>query len=335
VIKDRPLYRSIVLHIRQKIRGNAETALISYNVADDDWSEIKRILTLHYADKRNLRTLEHQLGQMTQGAKTVDSFYSAVYSHFALIIRCLKNGNQSPEMTNVLVESYRDRALDVFIRGLNGDISILLIIRGPKNLQEAYNICLELQSVTSKTHVSYSNRIPSPHQGFRPVGTPRYPWGFQPNHPAPSNQIAVGYHHQGNPDVGRNPQHSQSYSPPRPAIKMESNQSGNSYRSNLSAQSHGNSSFKRSPSTSINLNPFRKAQRLYHLNAVPFPMGPVTTELDEKSNNDIYYDEPYHGSSANSPNYPLQADEKLRSDGEFANPDEINFMTDASLALHA
>jgi len=57
-------------------------------------------------------------------------------------------------------------------------------------------------------------------------------------------------------------------------------------------------------------------------------------ELDEKSNNDIYYDEPYHGSSANSPNYPLQADEKLRSGGEFANPDEINFMTDASLAFH-
>jgi len=70
VIKDRPLYRSIVLHIRQKIRENAETALISYNVADDDWSEIKCILTLHYADKRDLRTLEHQLGQMTQGAKT-------------------------------------------------------------------------------------------------------------------------------------------------------------------------------------------------------------------------------------------------------------------------
>jgi len=73
-------------------------------------------------------------------------------------------------MTNVLIESYRDRTLDVFIRGLNGDISKLLIIRGPKNLPKAFNICLELQSVTSKTHVSYSNRFPSPHQGFRTVG---------------------------------------------------------------------------------------------------------------------------------------------------------------------
>lgn len=91
IIKDRPIYRSIVLHIRQKIRGNAETALISYNVLDDDWHKIKRILTLHYADKRDLRTLEHQMGQISQGMKTVDAFYTAVNNHFALIVRSLKN----------------------------------------------------------------------------------------------------------------------------------------------------------------------------------------------------------------------------------------------------
>jgi len=88
--------------------------------------------------------------------------------------------------------------------------------------------------------------------------------------------------------------------------------SGNSYRYNLSAQSHGNSSFKRSPRTSSNLNPFSKAQGLYHLNAVSR----------------------YHGSSANFPNYPLQANDKLRSEGEFGNTDDKNFMTDASLAFH-
>ncbi|KAH8338620.1 hypothetical protein KR059_010395, partial [Drosophila kikkawai] len=62
IIKERPLYRSIVVSIRQKIRGNAETTLMSYNVTDDDWSEIKRVLALHYADKRDLRTLEYQMG---------------------------------------------------------------------------------------------------------------------------------------------------------------------------------------------------------------------------------------------------------------------------------
>jgi len=68
------------------------------------------------------------------------------------------------------------------------------------------------------------------------------------------------------------------------------------------------------------------------MNAVPPLMGPVTTGIDEKSNNDIYYDEPYHGSSANSPNYPLQANAKLRSEGEFASPDEINYYYDRCLS---
>jgi len=53
IIKERPLYRSIVVSIRQKIRGSAETTLLSYNVAEDDWPETKRVLMLHYADKRS------------------------------------------------------------------------------------------------------------------------------------------------------------------------------------------------------------------------------------------------------------------------------------------
>ncbi|KAH8404956.1 hypothetical protein KR222_010206, partial [Zaprionus bogoriensis] len=61
IVKEKPLYRSILLHIRQKIRGGADSALLSYNVPDDDWLEIKRVLALHYADKRDTRTLEYQL----------------------------------------------------------------------------------------------------------------------------------------------------------------------------------------------------------------------------------------------------------------------------------
>lgn len=205
---------------------------------------------------------------------------------------------------------------------LNGDISKLLIIRGPKTLPEAYAICLELQNVTSKAHVSYNNRFPSPHQAYRPPFVPRYPWGFQPN------QLADN---QASPQM-QQPSH--RFSTPRPAIKMESNQSGQSYRSNVSTQSHGNLSFKRSPSTSSSLNPFRKAQRLYHLNTVPSPLGPATREYDEKSNGETYYEEAYRGSAATLPNCPLQADDQLRPEGEFGNTDEINFMTDASLAFH-
>jgi len=105
IIKERPLYRSIVVSTRTKIRGSAETTLLSYNVAEDDWPETKRVLMLHYADKRDLRTLEYQMGQMTQGTKTIDAFYSGINAHFARIIRCLKNGNQNPEILSALVQS--------------------------------------------------------------------------------------------------------------------------------------------------------------------------------------------------------------------------------------
>jgi len=105
IIKERPLYRSIVVSIRQKIRGSAETTLLSYNVAEDDWAETKRVLMLHYADRRDLRTLEYQMGQMTQGTKTTDTFHSGINAHFALIIRCFKNGNQNPEILSALVET--------------------------------------------------------------------------------------------------------------------------------------------------------------------------------------------------------------------------------------
>ncbi|KAH8357013.1 hypothetical protein KR084_010629, partial [Drosophila pseudotakahashii] len=53
VIREKPLYRSVLIQIRQKIRGNADMALNAYNVRDDDWTEVKRVLTLHFADKRD------------------------------------------------------------------------------------------------------------------------------------------------------------------------------------------------------------------------------------------------------------------------------------------
>jgi len=42
-------------------------ALNTYTVRDDDWTEIKRVLALHFADKRDVGTLEYEITQMTQG----------------------------------------------------------------------------------------------------------------------------------------------------------------------------------------------------------------------------------------------------------------------------
>jgi len=133
-------------------------------------------------------------------------------------------------------------------------------------------------------------------------------------------------------DSNRAPQYQHRYPSPRPAIKMESNQSGQSYRSNQSAQ--GSMGFKRSPSTSSNLNPFRKSQRLYHLNAVPSPNDPGTVQFDGKSNDELYYEEACPRDETTSGDCPSQPNDQLISEEAFGNTDEVNFMTDASLAFH-
>uniref|UniRef100_W8C819 Retrovirus-related Gag polyprotein from transposon opus n=1 Tax=Ceratitis capitata TaxID=7213 RepID=W8C819_CERCA len=90
VVQGKPLYRAILQHVRQKVRGAADAALVSYNIFDNSWSKIKECLSLHYADKRDIRTLEHQLHQLQQKGSKIDEFYAAVNHQFSLIINKIK-----------------------------------------------------------------------------------------------------------------------------------------------------------------------------------------------------------------------------------------------------
>lgn len=147
IVRTKPIYRAILQSIRHKIRGRADSALISYNIFDNDWPSIKKCLSLHYADKRDLRTLEYQLGNLVQRNATIDQFYANVNHQFSLIVNKIKTEDYAPETISVLIETYRNRALDVFIRGLNGDLSKMLMIQRPSTLPEAYSSCLEIQNL--------------------------------------------------------------------------------------------------------------------------------------------------------------------------------------------
>ena len=156
IVRDKPIYRAIIQSVRQKVTGAADTALVSYNVFDSDWTEIKRILSLHYADKRDIQTLEHQLNQLSQGSSSVDEFYSTVNHQLSLIINKLKTESHSEETIKALVGTYRNRALDIFIRGLKPELSRMIIIQRPGTLPEAYSACLELQNLTMRNNIIYS-----------------------------------------------------------------------------------------------------------------------------------------------------------------------------------
>lgn len=85
---------------------------------------------------------------------------------FALIINKLKTENYSQETVRVLIDTYRNRALDVFIRGLNGDLSKMLLVQRPKTLSEAYSRCLEIQNTNLRNYTvhtpRFNNRIVAP-----------------------------------------------------------------------------------------------------------------------------------------------------------------------------
>lgn len=159
IVKDKPIYRAILQNIRQRIRGQANSALISYNIFDGSWDTIKECLSLHYADKRDLRTLEHQMNNLMQANLSIEKFYAMVNNHFSLIVNKIKIENYSSETVNALIETYRNRALDVFMRGLRGDLSKMLFIQRPQTLPEAYAACIELQNLNFRNTLIHKKSV--------------------------------------------------------------------------------------------------------------------------------------------------------------------------------
>lgn len=267
IVRSKPLYRAILQHIRQKIRGKADSALVSYNVFDNDWTEIKKILSLHYADKRDIRTLEHQLNQLKQGSLRVDDFYANVNHQFSLIINKIRTDTYSVETANALIGTYRDRALDVFVRGLSGDLSRLLMIQKPKSLPEAYTTCLDMQNINlrnSSVHVQAPNTVSAPVS---------YDFGVEKKPSLPTRNLNRYPNRFGNGRGGSaqfrhntlgpsyNSKYYQHPTGPKPPVKME-----------LGSEQTRNVDYMNRPSTS---NPFkrgsssegyqRKQQRLNHM----------------------------------------------------------------------
>lgn len=150
-----PKYFSILNVIRNKITGAADAALESYNTPLN-WESISRCLALHYADKRDLGTLEYQMTTLVQNNNSVQDFYQEVYSHLSLIINNISCMTIGREAMDTLIQTYRDKALDTFIRGLRGDLSKLLCIREPTTLPQALHLCLKLQNQNFRTEHAHN-----------------------------------------------------------------------------------------------------------------------------------------------------------------------------------
>lgn len=154
--KGTPKYFAILNTIRNKIIGNADAALESYNTPLN-WSSISKCLTLHYADKRDLTTLEYQMTTLIQGNNSIQDFYQEVYSHLTLIMNKLSCLDVGKEALDILAQTYRDKALDIFIRGLKGQMSIHLGMKEPTDLPQALQLCLKMENQFARAQFANSH----------------------------------------------------------------------------------------------------------------------------------------------------------------------------------
>ncbi|EDW81821.2 uncharacterized protein Dwil_GK25461 [Drosophila willistoni] len=131
VARDKLIYRAVVLHLRSKIEGRADKMLISSDVADDDWPEVRKVLASNYEDKRDIWTLEYQMNMLVRGDGNLEGYYNNINRHLSLIVAKLRNAGHAKGVLEALIGSYRERALRVFIRGLPQEMAGLITDRGP------------------------------------------------------------------------------------------------------------------------------------------------------------------------------------------------------------
>lgn len=276
-IRGTPKYYGILSVIRNKITGHADTALESYNTPLN-WEKIVRCLNLHYADKRDLGTLEYQMTTLIQKNQPIPEFYQQVYYHLSLILNKLSSMDLSPEAMSAMTRSYREKALDTFIRGLKGDLPRLLSMRGPLDLPEALHLCLKLENVNYRVQHSHGS-FRSPQSSMPPPLPPkRTPFSMPRNHSMPKPFYPHLLHNPRPPQTPFRPQNNfRPFAPQHPANfqrnqpkpePMDVDESIRSRQVNyMNRPTHQQASYKRPGS-----NQFRqpaKFQRINHLEQNP------------------------------------------------------------------
>lgn len=271
-LRGTPKYYGILSVIRNKITGNADIALESYNTPLN-WLSISQCLTTHYGDKRDLSTLEYQMTTLVQGSKTISEFYQKVYTHLSLILNKLGCLEMSNESLNLVTKSYRDKALDTFIRGLNGDLPRLLGMREPADLPQALHLCLKLENQNFRASYTYNARkhqqpqIPPKRnfvqkQSFYPQ-LAHIPQTGQPNWQP--RQQSFNQYSANNPPRPPKPQ-------PRPE-PMDVDQSLHSRRINYMNRPQQNNFFGKRPPQQFTNQQQNKHQRTFHIDTSVIERG--------------------------------------------------------------
>lgn len=191
-------YHLVLKTIRRKIKNEANDILVSNNTPTN-WNEIKEVLRLYYADKRDLMTLDNQLKAMSRKQhESIETYYSRVREMITLISSAIATDETWKGHEPALIKLYNMMALDTFIRGLGEPLSMFCKNYKPNSLAAAYHYCVEFLNLNARS-APFKNHMPIPTpapRGNIPVPPPR----------AVMNAPAVPPRYQG-------------HAPPNPPIK--------------------------------------------------------------------------------------------------------------------
>lgn len=136
--------------VRNKITGKANDMLIS--VADpSNWTTIKNHLVTQFSDRRTVETILHKLNTISQGQKTLETYYAEVSDLQTALLNSidqLKSQDYIAGQTdmNIMI------VLKSFIAGLDPKLGYIVRANKPSTIKDAYDTCLNEISMQQSSY---------------------------------------------------------------------------------------------------------------------------------------------------------------------------------------
>lgn len=169
-------YHVVCKSIRRKIKGEANDALVASNV-NINWPMIRKTLITYYGEKRDLETLDYQLMSSQQKGEPLEKYYDKINKTLSLIANSIRTDERfaHPEATKAMLYTYNKKAIDAFIRGLDGDIGRFLKNYEPDSLAAAYSYCITYKNIEFRKSLVKPRNESFTHHTLPPRLPPRMP----------------------------------------------------------------------------------------------------------------------------------------------------------------
>lgn len=150
-----------------KTKVEANDALVASNV-NINWRMIKKKLSTYYGEKRDLEILDYQLMSSQQTGESLERYYDKINRTLSLIANsiCTDERFAHLEATKAMLYIYNKKAIDAFIRGLDGDLGRFLKNYEPESLAHAYSYCISSQNIEYRKCIT-NHKIPEVHTKIR------------------------------------------------------------------------------------------------------------------------------------------------------------------------